>query len=88
KLRKAKYETWRDGKTNQVSLSGNDYLYGLRQIFPFMVAGLFILSCTLFGLFSPDQSNEWKAKGLVGDVSDLYIYDDGKGIAISLSLIH
>ncbi len=83
KLRKAKYEAWQDGKTNQVSLSGNDYLYGLRQIFPFIVAGLFILSCTLFGLFSPDQSNEWKAKGLVGDVSDLYIFDDGKGVAIS-----
>lgn len=83
KLRKAKYEAWRDGKTNQISLSGNDYLYGLRQIFPFMVAGLFILSFTLFGLFSPDQSNEWKAKVLVGNVSDLYIFDDGKGIAIS-----
>lgn len=83
KLRKAKYEAWQDGKTNQVPFSGNDYLYGLRQIFPFMMVGLFIRSCALFGLFSSDQSNEWKANGLVGDVSDLYIYDDGKGIAIS-----
>lgn len=83
KLRKAKYEAWRDGKTNQISLSGNDYLYCLRQIFPFMMVGVFILSCALFGLFSSDRSNEWKAKGLEGDVSDLYIYDDGKGIAIS-----
>ena len=83
KFRKAKYEAWRDGKTNQVPFSSNDYLYGLRHIFPFIMVGLFILSCALFGLFSSDQSNEWKAKGLVGDVSDLYIYDDGKGIAIS-----
>lgn len=83
KFRKAKYEAWRDGKTNQLSLSGNDYLYGLRQIFPFIMVGLFILSCALFGLFSSARSNEWKAKGLVGNVSDLYIYDDGKGIAIS-----
>lgn len=83
KFRKAKYEAWRDGKTNQVLLSSNDYLYSLKQIFPFMMVGLFILSCALFGLFSSDQSNEWKAKELVGDVSDLYIYDDGKGIAIS-----
>lgn len=83
KFRKAKYEAWQDGKTNQVPFSSNDYLYGLRQIFPFIMVGLFILSCALFGLFSSDQSNEWKAKGLVGDVSDLYIYDDGKGIAIS-----
>lgn len=83
KFRKAKYEAWRDGKTNQVPFSSNDYLYGLKHIFPFIMVGLFILSCALFGLFSSDQSNEWKAKGLVGDVSDLYIYDDGKGIAIS-----
>jgi len=83
KFRKAKYEAWRDGKTNQVPLSSNDYLYGLRQIFPFMMVGLFILSCALFGLFSSDRSNEWNVKGLVGNVSDLYIFDDGKGIAIS-----
>ena len=83
KFRKTKYEAWRDGNTNQVLLSSNDYLYGLKQIFPFMMGGLFILSCALFGLFSSDQSNEWKTKGLVGDVSDLYIYDDGRGIVIS-----
>ena len=34
KLRKAKYEAWRDGKTNQVPLSGNDNLYRLRQTAP------------------------------------------------------
>lgn len=83
KFRKAKYEAWRDGRPNQVLLSSYDYLYDLKQVFPFMILGIFILSCAFFGLFSSDQSNEWKAKGLVGDVSNLYIYDDGKGIAIS-----
>lgn len=59
----------------------------LRKIFLFLIVGVLIVLCVVFDPFSSNRSNEWKANGLVGNVTDLYIYDDGKGIAIS-SLRH